>query len=190
MEPELSELLQRDDGPADPRLFALLYTELRRVAEHRLRSAGPGCTMSTTTLVHETYLSMAGTPDARFPDRARFFAYASRAMRGLVINYSRQRRAVKRDRGFEITLTEGLAEPSGAVAGEDLEALDEALDRLAGLDLALAELVDLHFFGGFTFGEIAEMREVSERTVQRDWRKARVLLRRALSEDSEPGSGG
>lgn len=189
MPDELAELLRRAGG-AEPQaadeLFTLLYDELRRLAERQLR-AGDGLTLSTTTLVHETYLSMASRSQATFPDRARFFAYASRAMRGLVIDYARHRRAKKRDRGFEITLSEdaaGSSEPGTATPAQELDALSDALGRLAALDPALAELVDLHFFAGFAFVEIAELRGVSERTVQRNWRKARLLLHRIMSGES------
>lgn len=181
---DLSALLRRADRDpqAADQLFALLYDELHRLAERHLRGGGAGLTLGTTTLVHETYLNMADRDSAAFPDRARFFAYASRAMRGLVIDYARRRRAQRRDRGFEITLTEDAFGNTGT-GGVDLQVLDEALGGLAELDPALAELVDLHFFGGFTFGEIAELRGLSERTVQRDWRKARVLLHQALKDD-------
>ena len=185
-DPELSALFQRAEL-ADPRaadqLFALLYAELHRLAERHLRRGGAELTVGATTLVHECYLSMAGLTDVTFPDRARFFAYASRAMRGLVIDYSRRRRAKKHDRGFEITLAEDAVVDGGERENEELQALDRALGDLAALDPRLAELVDLHFFGGFTFGEIAELRGLSERSVQRDWRKARLLLHRALHED-------
>jgi RNA polymerase sigma factor (TIGR02999 family) len=185
-DPELSALFQRAEL-ADPRaadqLFALLYAELHRLAERHLRRGGAQLTVGATTLVHECYLSMAGLTDVTFPDRARFFAYASRAMRGLVIDYSRRRRAKKHDRGFEITLAEDSVVDGGERENEELQALDRALGDLAALDPRLAELVDLHFFGGFTFGEIAELRGLSERSVQRDWRKARLLLHRALHED-------
>jgi RNA polymerase sigma factor (TIGR02999 family) len=123
---------------------------------------------------------MTGTRNASFPDRARFFAYASRAMRGLVVDYARRRRAKKRGRDFEITLVEDQV--SNEPAGQDLDALNDALSQLGVVDPALAELVDLHFFGGFTFGEIAALRNVSERTVQRDWKKAKLFLHRALRE--------
>jgi len=124
---------------------------------------------------------MAGRQGTAFPDRARFFAYAARAMRGLVIDYARRRRAAKRGRQFEITLEGGempLAE--GSLTTKQLEDLGEALEELAQLEPRLAEIVDLHFFGGFAFAEIATMREVSERTVRRDWRKARALLHHTL----------
>jgi RNA polymerase sigma factor (TIGR02999 family) len=159
--------------------FALLYDELRRLADSHLRRGQQSLTLGTTTLVHEAYLNMASRPEAIFPDQARFFAYASRAMRGLVIDYARRRAARKRGRQFEITLNEGT-EPGAVEAATELPALGEALDDLGSLDPELAELVDLHFFGGFSFGEIATFRGVSERTVQRDWRKARVLLHRTL----------
>jgi RNA polymerase sigma factor (TIGR02999 family) len=187
---DFADLIRRADG-ADPaaadELFALLYDELRRLADHHLRRAH-GLTLTTTSLVHETYLNMADRTGNSFPDRARFFAYASRAMRGLVIDYARRRNAKKRARGFEITLTGAdLAPPEPG--GEDLEALGEALGELANWAPALAEIVDLHFFGGFTFAEIGEIRGVSERTVQREWRKARLLLHQAMH-DRDPGAEG
>lgn len=169
------------DVHANDELFALLYDELRRLADRHLRSAGAGLTLSTTTLVHETYLSMSGRGGNAFPDRGRFFAYASRAMRGLVIDYARRRSAKKRDRGFEITLADDAGPGRRDESAESLEALGQALEGLAGLDPTLAELVDMHFFGGFAFVEIADLRGVSERTVQRDWRKARLLLHQALN---------
>ena len=180
---DLVQLLQRADQadhPAADQLFAALYEELRRLAERHLRRGGSELTISTTTLVHDAYLSMAGRRDIVFPDRARFFAYASRAMRGLVIDYARRRRAKKRGRDIEITLAEEMVPAADTGQGLDLESLGEALERLGRLDPSLAELVDLHFFAGFTFGEIAELRGVSERTVQRDWRKARLLLHQSM----------
>lgn len=186
---DLAELLCRADQ-ADPQaadeLFAALYSELRRLAERQLERGGGSLTLGTTTLVHDAYLSMVGRRDARFPDRARFFAYASRAMRGLVIDYARRRRAKKRGRDYEITLVEDeVSSPAALEAGHDLDARGDALGQLAELDPALAELVDLHFFSGFSFGEIAELRCVSERTVQRDWRKARLLLHQALRDEDD-----
>jgi RNA polymerase sigma factor (TIGR02999 family) len=180
-DPPASELAERlraafGSGDADA-LFAALYAELHRLAERHLRRNGE-LSLGTTTLVHQLYLSMAERR-VEFPDRGRFFAYASRAMRGLVIDYGRRRRARKRGRDVEITLAEHGPGAPGA-PGDDLVALGDALEELAALDPRLAGLVDLHFFAGFSFGEIAELRGVSERTVQRDWRKARLLLHRSL----------
>ena len=117
--------------------------------------------------------------------------YASRAMRGLVIDYARRRRAKKRGRQFEITLaTDELALGEAMQGAEDLQQLGDALDDLAALEPGLAELVDLHFFCGFSFVEIAAVRGVSDRTVQRDWRKARLLLHRALLPEDDASVDG
>jgi RNA polymerase sigma factor (TIGR02999 family) len=187
MEPvpnEISQLIQRADRcepEAVDQLFAFLYQELHQLAERQLKRGGAALTLSATTLVHEAYLSIASRKNVEFPDRARFFAYASRAMRGLVIDYARRRRARKRGGSYEITTVQEAEVGGGGDAGDELEALGDALAELGELDQELAELVDMHFFGGFTFSEIAELRQVSERTVQRDWRKARLLLHRSLS---------
>jgi RNA polymerase sigma factor (TIGR02999 family) len=184
---ELPGLLSRAEkgGAAAEELFALLYAELHRLAQSHLRRQGGSLTLGATTLVHEAYLNMIGRSEALFPDRARFFAYASRAMRGLAIDYSRRRHAKKRGRQFEITLEQDDdLSPGTAAAVTDLTELGDALTELAQVDPPLAELVDLHFFGGLSFLEIAGLRAVSERTVQRDWQKARLLLNRALREES------
>lgn len=194
METDLDTLIRRADA-SDPEaagaLFAMLYQELHRLAEHHIRRAGGPLTLGATTLLHEAYLNISGRPDVSFADQSRFMAYASRAMRGLVIDYARRRRAKKRGRRLEITLT-GEEEPSAdaAQAAQELTRLGDALDELAALGPALAELVDLHFFCGFSFTEIAALRDVSERTVQRDWRKARLLLHEALSDrPGDPSAG-
>ena len=163
--------------------FALLYRELHDLASRHLNRQGQGFSLGTTTLLHEAYLNVSARGDVRFPDRARFLGYASRAMRGLIVDYARRRSAAKRGGEFHLLpLEEWDAEAPGADA-TDLGELSEALDQLASVDAALAELVDLYFFCGLDFLEIAGLRGVSERTVQRDWRKARVLLHRALSPD-------
>lgn len=125
MPTDIAQLLCRADQ-ADPQaadeLFATLYGELRRLAERQLERGGGSLTLGTTTLVHDAYLSMMGRRDTKFPDRARFFAYASRAMRGLVIDYARRRRAKKRGRDYEITLVEDeVCTPATLEAGQDLD---------------------------------------------------------------------
>jgi RNA polymerase sigma factor (TIGR02999 family) len=164
------------DALATKELFSVLYGELHKIAEHNLRRGGSELTLGATTLIHETYLSVSNR-DAAFPDHPRFLGYASRAMRGLVIDYVRRRQAKKRGRQLEITLTgqEPQSESAERLAAE-LEHLGDALEELMTVEPALADLVDLHFFCGYTFAEIATLRGVSERTVQRDWRKARLLL--------------
>ena len=170
------------DAVAKDALFASLYDELHRLAQaHVSRHAG-NVTLGATTLLHEAYLDITGRDAAVFPDRNRFLGYASRAMRGLIIDYVRTRQADKRGGALSFTT---LSEWKVArVAGTgDLEALGHALDELAAVDTALAELVDLKFFCGFSFTEIAGIRAVSERTVQRDWAKARVLLHQLLVDE-------
>ena len=164
-------------------LFVLFYNELHQLAEASLRRAG-GLTLGTTTLIHEAYLNIVSREQLEFVDRARFLAYASRAMRGLTIDYARRRRAAKRGSGLQITLGDEQASADVVRTSEELERLGDALDDLANLEPKLAELVDLHFFAGFSFVEIAALRGVSDRTVQRDWRKARLLLHHALLNES------
>ena len=168
-------------GAAPDQFFAALYQELHRLAERQLRRSGRELTLSTTTLLHEAYLDFAGRGDMRFPDRARFLGYAARAIRNIVIDYARRSRASKRGGGaFHITLTGDVAVDASSNGAESLVQLSDALDELAGLEPSLAELVDLHFFCGYTFVEIAQLRGVSERTIQREWRKARLLLHHAM----------
>ncbi len=185
-EPSLATLVQaveHGDTAAAGVLFASLYAELHRVAQRQLsRQAGP-LTLHTTTLLHEAYLEMADKDAAAFPDRLRFLSYAARVMRGLIVDYARNRQALKRGGGFAITSLEGDA-PDGA-GGEELAGLSAALDTLAEVEPDLAHVVDLKFFCGFSFEEIAAMHGVSERTVQRQWAKARIYLHRALRPDLE-----
>jgi|SRR5690349_4100255 RNA polymerase sigma factor (TIGR02999 family) len=181
----ITELLNAADhgnSVAATELFAALYAELHTLAEHHVRRQGGRVSLGTTTLVHEAYLKLSQREGVHFPDRKRFLAYASKAMRGLVIDYARARRAQKRGGGFEITLIPDEVPAPNRKSDESVEQLAHALERLTEIDPELAELVDLHFFAGFSLVEIAELRGASERTVQRDWRKANALLQRLVSE--------
>ncbi|HZV93895.1 MAG TPA: ECF-type sigma factor [Caldimonas sp.] len=171
---------ERGDTPATQELFATLYRELHRLARRQLHVGGGALTIGATTLMHEAYIQMSGRGGLTFPQRSRFFAYAARAMRSLIVDYARERRALKRGGAYH--LTSGLTEEQVAVPAEDLQPLSDALDALARVDAELAELVELKFFGGFDFAEIAEMRHVSTRTVHRHWEKARLLLRHLLAD--------
>jgi len=168
---------------AKERLFAALYAELHRLAQRHLQR-GAGVSISPTTLLHETYLGIV-EGQAVFPDRGRFMGYASRVMRGLIIDFTRQRCAQKRGGEFEITQFDsqfaGQDAQSDAQQGVLLR-LSEALDELAVHDARLAEVVDLKYFCGFSLTDIAVMRGVALRTVQRDWDKARLFLFRELNE--------
>ena len=171
----------RGDGQASEVLFAALYRELRGLARRELARSGPGASLGVTSLLHEAYLDIAQQEGVAFPDRARFLTYAARVMRGLIIDGLRCRQARKRGGGFEITSIDGkdmgAAPPSDA---EEIERLGQALDELAAVEPEIAHVVDLKFFCGFTFTEIASLRGVSERTVQRHWDKARIYLRHTL----------
>jgi RNA polymerase sigma factor (TIGR02999 family) len=168
------------DPAAADALFAALYSELHRMAERQLARNARDMTLGTTTLLHEAYLDMAQR-ETVFPDRGRFMAYAARVMRTLIIDYVRGRKARKRGGDLEIT---SLGTDVGEVSGEanDLARLGEAVDGLARVDALLAQVVDLKFFCGFTFAEIAAMRGLSERTVQRHWEKARLYLHDAIQD--------
>ncbi|HEX4267108.1 MAG TPA: ECF-type sigma factor [Steroidobacteraceae bacterium] len=169
---------QRPAAGDDKALFAASYAELRKLAERELRRY-PGMGMSATTLVHEAYLNLAERPGIAFAERGKLIGYTARAMRGLLIDFARRQQAVKRGAGFAITqLSTKIGEEVADAA--ELARISDALDELARLDPRLAEIVDLKYFCGFSFAEIARLRDVSERTVQRDWEKARLLLFRDL----------
>lgn len=172
----------RGDVAARDALFASLYAELHRLARRQLARGGPSAGIGVTTLLHEAYVAMATGPGPSFPDRARFMGYAARVMRGVIVDHARQRHAVKRGGAFEITsLPTDVAEH--AVDFEELSAISTAVDDLARLEPALAQVVDLRFFCGFSILEIAAMQATSERTVQRKWEKARIYLRQYLRPD-------
>ena len=176
-------MTEGQDPAEAERLFATLYGELRRLARRELSRRGSNITLGATTLLHEAYLDMSSR-GVVFPDRARFMAYASRAMRGLIIDYARRRYAQKRGGLFELTSLHTTIADRLTDANE-LQGISDALDDLAAVEPALAEVVDLKFFCGFSFAEIAAMRGVSERTVQRSWEKARLYLHRALGNSPE-----
>jgi RNA polymerase sigma factor (TIGR02999 family) len=169
-------------GQASEAFFAALYRELRGLARRELARSGPGAALGVTSLLHEAYLDIAQREGMAFPDRARFLTYAARVMRGLIIDGLRRRQARKRGSGFEITSIDGKDVGGEARAGdaEEIERLGQALDELAAVEPEIAHVVDLKFFCGFTFTEIASLRGVSERTVQRHWDKARIYLRHSM----------
>lgn len=167
------------DATATDALFSALYAELHRLARREAARLGTAAPLGATTLLHEAYLDLSQRAGLVFPDRARFMAYAARAMRGIVIDRVRERHALKRGGGLDITsldteIAEQFAQP------ELLPQIGDALDELAQLEPALAHVVDLKFFCGFSVQEIAQMTGTSERTVQRQWEKARAWLHHAL----------
>ncbi len=171
-------LAEGGDQESAGKLFSLLYAELHALAKRQLASQGIG-SLSATTLIHEAYLNIAKQEESDFPDQARFMAYAARVMRGVIIDHVRNRLAVKRGGNFEITaLTTNAGE--NLPNDHELMRLSDALDELAVVDSSLSQVVDLKFFCGFSFSEIANMEGISERTVQRKWEKARLYLHRTL----------
>jgi RNA polymerase sigma factor (TIGR02999 family) len=179
---EITSLLagwRQGDREAMERLFALVYGELRRRARQQLERYRPA-PLSTTTLVHETFLKLVDRSQATWADRTHFFAVASLAMRHLLVDFARKRLRKKRGGGLrpEI-LDEGTLLLDRRA--EELDELDAALERLKSVDERLSRVVELRFFGGLSFEEAAEVLEVSPRTIRRDWRKARAFLYDALA---------
>lgn len=179
VEPDVPQPLDQANVDAAV-LFTTLYQQLRRLARREARRNGAHDFVSTGTLVHEAWLDINSRPSLAFEEPSRFLAYAARAMRGLLIDRIRARDAQKRGGGFVITSldtcnTDQVTQP------ESLARIGEAVDELAAIDCELADVVDLKFFCGFTLAEIAGIKGLSERTVQRKWEKARLFLHRSLN---------
>jgi RNA polymerase sigma factor (TIGR02999 family) len=178
----LTELIQRaqqGDAAAADALFAATYDDLRRLARARLQ--GRRATLDTASLVHESYLRFAASGRLRLQDRTHFMRWAGRVMRSVIVDVVRRRKASRRGGdGVRVTLTERLA-ASGDPPEDEILHVHEALDRIALHDARLAEVVVLRYFGGLTEAEVAEALGVTDRTVRRDWEKARLLLRDTLA---------
>ena len=176
------QLLAAESGGQEAldRAFASVYPQLRQLARSRRRDWRGEPTLSTTALIHEAYLKAPAGAAGRFRNRGHFFASASKAMRHVLINRARDRRAVKRGGGRrDITLDEGQS-MADAVPAEELVALDRSLGRLESLNSRQARVVECLFFGGLTIEETAEALEVSPATVKRDWTAARAWLYREM----------
>jgi len=171
------------DRAALDRVLTTLYQELHSMARRQL-AGQQGRTLDATSLVHESYLKLLGSRGAaRFEDRAHFFAYAASAMRSVVVDYARNRLA--RKRGGDLKRVAEIPENSnsGVRLDEDLLALDVALERLQAVDAHLAKVVELRYFAGLSELEIAELSQRSERSIRRDWQKARLFLLAAMRSD-------
>ena len=180
--PEITDLLlelRSGSREAESRLYALIYADLRGLAHAQLRREREGHTLGTTGLVHETYLRLVDQTRVEWRDRAHFFGAAALAMRRILVDYARRHLAARRGGKAEhVALTE---DAPAAERGEALLALDEALERLTALDRRLGEVVVCRYFGGLTACETAEALGVTERTVERDWAKARGWLYQELN---------
>lgn len=176
---ELLAQLRAGDPEARNALFAAAYGELHRLARSRLREAGGNTVLDTTCLVHEAYLRFVSVGELRAQDRRAFFAYASQVMRSVIVNSVRERLAQKRGGDWRpLTLSTHL--PVNAADQEAVLRVHEALQALEQADPRLAEVAQMRYFGGYNEQEIAEALDVSERTVRRDWEKARLLLEALL----------
>ena len=180
---ELTELLaaaRAGDSAAADRAFALLYEDLRRLARAKLRHHQPMTLLDTTSLVHEVYLKLTAQAALPVTDRHHFFAYASRVMRSVIVDLARARQAERRGGSAEhVELDTDIADSVAAPEDEVLR-VHEALQTLAQADEQLARVVEMRYFGGMTEVEIAQALDSSERTVRRQWEKARLLLSVAL----------
>lgn len=176
---ELTQLIRRvRDGAAGAQddLFAAAYPELKKLARARLRDGGRSTVLDTTALVHESYLKFLGGGQLRAEDRRAFFAYASAIMRSVIIDSVRERQSHRRgDDPERLTLSTQLLDNASSQDADVLR-VDEALKVLAQAEPRLARVVEMRYFGGYTEVEIAEALELTERTVRRDWDKARLLL--------------
>jgi RNA polymerase sigma factor (TIGR02999 family) len=176
---KLLDQLREGDREALDRLFPLVYQELRHAADRVLRREAAGHTLQPTALVHEAYLKLASGPVSS-ENRAHFLGIAARAMRQVLVDHARRRRAAKRGGG---DLAVSLSQAAGAadVHSDDLVSLDEALERLGERNERLKRVVELRFFAGLTEVETAEVLGVTPRTIQRDWNKARAWLHKELA---------
>lgn len=179
---QVTRLLARvsagDDAALDE-LFPLVYGQLRDAADRALRLERPGHTLQPTALVHEAYLKLIGGRGLPSRDRGHFLALAARAMRQILVDHSRRRRALKRGDGRgPVTLDLDVADR--ALPFDEVLALDDALDRLSGLNPRLRRVVELRFFGGLGEEDIAAALGITTRTVQRDWARARAWLYREV----------
>jgi RNA polymerase sigma factor (TIGR02999 family) len=175
----IGQVHQGDDAARDA-LFAAAYSELKRLAHARLRDGGRNTMLDTTALVHESYLKFLKGGQLRAEDRKAFFAYASSVMRSVVIDAVRQRQAERHGGQIDqVTLVTQLVDGRSS-ADTDVLRVNEALDVLAQAEPRLAQVVEMRYFGGYTEQEIAEALELTERTVRRDWDKARLLLSEML----------
>jgi RNA polymerase sigma factor (TIGR02999 family) len=176
---ELLGRLQAGDPEARDELFAASYRELHRLARSRLRDGGRDAVLDTTCLVHEAYLRFVSAGELRAEDRRAFFAYASQVMRSVIVNSVRERIAQKRGGDCRpLTLSTQFAVNAGDE--ETILKVHEALDSLEQVEPRLAQVAQMRYFGGYSEQEIAEALGISERTVQRDWEKARIMLMAAL----------
>ena len=181
---ELTQLLaaaRAGNQDAAGQAFGLLYDELRRLARARLRQHQTMTLLDTTSLVHESFLKLVGAQSLPVEDRHHFFAYAARVMRSVIVDFARARQAERRGGDAERVVLDTELGDKLAAPENDVLRVHEALEVLAQADARLAQVVEMRYFGGMTETEIAEVLGVTDRTVRRDWEKARLLLMAQLA---------
>lgn len=180
---EITELLNacsNGEREAFDRLIPLVYEDLRAIAHNRLARERPDHTLNTTGIVHEAYIRLVPQATATWRDRAHFFAVSSKVIRDLLIDHAREHKATKRGGGaVHLPISDELQGKEPRTV--ELLALDDALSKLGEMDARLERVVECRFFGGLTMEETAEATGTSLRTVEREWRRARAYLYRALS---------
>jgi len=181
----LTDLIRRvHDGEtgALQSVFELSYDELRRLARYRLQTVERAAVLDTTGLVHECYLRLASAKKLAVEDRVHFFRYAGRAMRCVIVDMARGALRTKRGNGERpLSLSTTICESTSAAAEEEVLSVHDALDDLAQIDPRLVQVVEMRYFAGMTEADIATALGVTDRTIRRDWEKARLLLARALA---------
>lgn len=182
------------DRAAPPKLFSAVYSELHALARAAMQNERPGRTLQTTALVHEAYLRLVREVNMDWRTRAHFFGTAASAMRRILVDEARRRRAAKRGSGRAAVRVEAsqLPDRRGGLHADDLEALDRALDQLAehSVHERKGRIVELRFFVGLTLDQTADVLGISAATVKRDWEFARAWLRRAMDGESIDASTG
>jgi RNA polymerase sigma factor (TIGR02999 family) len=181
---EITELLgavSDGDAEASRRLFTLMYAELKNLARASLRKSGGRMELDTTSLVHESFLRLAGRTGHTPANKRAFYVYVGKVMRSVVLDAVRERQALKRG-GDQVFVTLSTTAAEQPVSGAELIAIDEALSALNGFAPELKELVEMRYFAGLTVEEIGELLGKSPRAVQREWEKGRMLLRRLIEE--------
>lgn len=174
----LADWAAQDPGALD-RLVPLVYDELRRLAHYHMRGERAGHPLQTTALVNEVYVRLAGIKGLQWRDRTHFFAMAGTLMRRVLVDYARRHKRGKRGGGVTVIPLDGQAVT--AAPGVDIEALDEALQRLGGVDAQQCRIVELRFFAGLSIEETAEALGISPATVKRDWTTAKAWLHHELT---------
>ncbi|WP_175497946.1 ECF-type sigma factor [Dokdonella immobilis] len=176
-----------DDDGLLARVFPLVYAELKQIAHRALLRASGGATLSTTALVNEAYLKLAGHTDLALNDRSHLFALCARAMRQIVVDHARRHQAEKRG-GQQVAMSLTGVEAQAAERPETIVALDEALTTLAERDPRLVRIIEYRVFGGLDTRQIADLLELTPRSIQLEWLRARAWIGQALALDEEAGT--